>query len=127
MSKLTLAFVARRLQAESLVIVFGARPEGAVAHAFDGIPTLELGGLSVQATTELLSTTSGSTVDPDVGRRVAAGTQGCPLAVVELCSVQDQLAGGNVLRALRGAEATARSMKNVPPSMATLTPAKPAN
>jgi membrane dipeptidase len=38
-----------------------------------------------------------------------------------------KLAGGNVLRALRGAEATARSMKDVPPSMATLTPPKPAN
>jgi membrane dipeptidase len=31
-----------------------------------------------------------------------------------------KLAGGNVLRALRGAEATARSMKDVPPSMAAL-------
>ncbi|GAA4029469.1 dipeptidase [Sphingomonas rosea] len=31
-----------------------------------------------------------------------------------------KLAGGNVLRALRGAEATARAMKDVPPSMATL-------
>jgi membrane dipeptidase len=37
-----------------------------------------------------------------------------------------KLAGGNVLRALRGAEATARAMKNVPPSMAALEPAKPA-
>jgi membrane dipeptidase len=34
-----------------------------------------------------------------------------------------KLAGGNVLRALRGAEATARSMKDVPPSMAVLEPA----
>ncbi|GAA4023909.1 dipeptidase [Sphingomonas swuensis] len=34
-----------------------------------------------------------------------------------------KLAGGNVLRALRGAEATARSMKDVPPSMAVLAPA----
>ncbi|GLR48230.1 dipeptidase [Sphingomonas astaxanthinifaciens] len=31
-----------------------------------------------------------------------------------------KLAGGNILRALRGAEATARSMKDIPPSMATL-------
>jgi membrane dipeptidase len=31
-----------------------------------------------------------------------------------------KLAGGNVLRALRGAEATAASMKNVPPSLATV-------
>ena len=79
----TLVFVARRLQAESLVIVFGARPEGAAAHAFDAIETIELAGLSVEATTELLSTRSG-TIDPDVGRRVAAGTQGCPLAILEL-------------------------------------------
>jgi membrane dipeptidase len=35
-----------------------------------------------------------------------------------------KLAGGNVLRALRGAEATARSMAAEPPSMATLEPAK---
>nr|WP_314445961.1 dipeptidase [uncultured Sphingomonas sp.] len=34
-----------------------------------------------------------------------------------------KLAGGNVLRALRGAEATARSMKDVPPSMAVIGPA----
>ncbi|GAA4000346.1 dipeptidase [Sphingomonas humi] len=37
-----------------------------------------------------------------------------------------KLAGGNVLRALRGAEATARSLKDAPPSMAVLEPAKPA-
>lgn len=37
-----------------------------------------------------------------------------------------KLAGGNVLRALRAAEATSRSMKDVPPSMAVLTPATPA-
>jgi membrane dipeptidase len=38
-----------------------------------------------------------------------------------------KLAGGNVLRALRGAEATAARMKDVAPSMATLTPPKSAN
>ena len=31
-----------------------------------------------------------------------------------------KLAGGNVLRALRGAEAVARDMRNIPPSMAKL-------
>jgi membrane dipeptidase len=31
-----------------------------------------------------------------------------------------KLAGGNVLRAMRGAEATAAAMKDVPPSMATV-------
>jgi len=81
----TLVFVARRLQAESLVIFFGARPEGAAAHAFEAIETIELAGLSVEATTELLTTRSG-TIDPDVGRRIAAGTQGCPLAILELVS-----------------------------------------
>jgi membrane dipeptidase len=37
-----------------------------------------------------------------------------------------KLAGGNVLRALRSAEATARSMNDMPPSMAVLEPATPA-
>lgn len=36
-----------------------------------------------------------------------------------------RLAGGNILRALRGAEATARSMKDVPPSMAVLEKTSP--
>ena len=80
----TLAFVARRIRAESLAIVFGARSEGAGARVFDGIPTVELAGLSVEATSGLLSVTAGSAVDPEVGRRVAAGTHGNPLAVVEL-------------------------------------------
>ena len=35
-----------------------------------------------------------------------------------------KLAGGNVLRALRGAEATAASLRNAPPAMATLEPAR---
>ena len=90
----TLAFVARRLQAESLVIVFGARAQGAAAQAFDAIETLELGGLSVAATTELLSARS-ATIGPEVGRQVAAGTQGCPLAILELAQSLSpaQLAG----------------------------------
>jgi membrane dipeptidase len=54
------------------------------------------------------------------------GVQAYPLLFAELIrrgwSDADlaKLAGGNVLRALRGAEATAASMKNVPPSMATI-------
>jgi membrane dipeptidase len=35
-----------------------------------------------------------------------------------------KLAGGNVLRVMRQAEAVAASMKNEPPAMATLQPAK---
>ncbi|MBO3088834.1 AAA family ATPase [Cellulomonas dongxiuzhuiae] len=80
----TLVFVARRIQAESLAIVFAARPEGAAASSFDGIASVDLGPFSVAATTELLAVTTGAVVDPEVGCRVAAGTQGCPLAVVEL-------------------------------------------
>ncbi|GAB2613381.1 ATP-binding protein [Pseudactinotalea suaedae] len=79
-----LVFVARRIQAESLALVFAARPDDRVARSFDGLATVELSGLSAAATTELLSTASGSVVDPDVGRRLAVGTQGCPLALVEL-------------------------------------------
>lgn len=54
------------------------------------------------------------------------GVQSYPLLFAELIrrgwsdANLAKLAGGNVLRALRGAEATARSMKDLPPSMATL-------
>ncbi len=61
------------------------------------------------------------------------GVESYPLVFAELIrrgwSDADlaKLAGGNVLRALRGAEATARSMKDVQPSMAVLEPATTAN
>lgn len=58
------------------------------------------------------------------------GVQAYPLVFAELIrrgwsdSDLAKLAGGNVLRVLRKAEAVSRSMANEPPSMATLTPAK---
>ena len=57
------------------------------------------------------------------------GVQAYPLVFAELIrrgwSNADlaKLAGGNVLRALRGAEATARAMRDVPPAMDKLPPA----
>jgi membrane dipeptidase len=59
------------------------------------------------------------------------GVEGYPLLFAELIrrGWSDRnlakLAGGNVLRALRKAEAVASSMKDEPPSMATLESAKP--
>ncbi len=59
------------------------------------------------------------------------GVEGYPRLFAELIrrgwsdSNLAKLAGGNLLRALRGAEATARSMKDVAPSMAALEPATP--
>ena len=42
--------------------------------------------MSAEATCQLLARTSGTAVGAEVARRVAAGTQGCPLAVVELAA-----------------------------------------
>ncbi|MFC7535865.1 dipeptidase [Sphingomonas sp. GCM10030256] len=59
------------------------------------------------------------------------GVEGYPRLFAELIrrgwsdSNLAKLAGGNVLRALRGAEAAARAMKGQPPSLATLEPAAP--
>ena len=59
------------------------------------------------------------------------GVEGYPLLFAELIrrgwSDRDlaKLAGGNILRALRKAEEVASSMKDEPPSMATLESAKP--
>jgi DNA-binding CsgD family transcriptional regulator len=72
-----LLFAARRLDTESVVMLFGARPGGFPAA---GLPELILQGLSAQAATELLGDSQPS------GRRyrVLAEAAGNPLALLEL-------------------------------------------
>ena len=72
-----LTFAARRLDSESIAVLFGARP-GAFAAA--GLPELVVTGLSVQAATELL----GASLPPQQRYRVLAEAGGNPLALLEL-------------------------------------------
>src|SRR5262245_41134811 len=77
----TLAFVARRLSAESVGILFASRDPGA---ELTSLPTLRLRGLDHNAARELLLSAVGSPMDEPVRERIIAETRGNPLALVEL-------------------------------------------
>jgi DNA-binding CsgD family transcriptional regulator len=88
-----LRFVARRLEAEGIAMLFGAR-EGDV-RVFDApdVPSLVIGGLDSEAADQLLA--RGVAVAPSVRQRLLAQTHGNALALVELPSAltAEQLAG----------------------------------
>jgi len=91
----TLAFVARRLHADHVAMLFATADQSAATAALDGLPSLDLAGVSWQATAELLGALSGQPVDDRVAQRIAAETSGNPLAIVELADELSatQLAG----------------------------------
>ena len=92
-SALTLAFVARRLLAEPVGIVFAAREPGA---ELQHVPDLEVRGLVNGDARALLSSTVRFGLDGPVRDRIIAETRGNPLALVELPRglTPTQLAGG---------------------------------
>jgi DNA-binding CsgD family transcriptional regulator len=92
-SALTLAFVARRLLAEPVAIVFAAREPGmALAH----LPELEVHGVRDRDARALLSSGVPFKLDAQVRDRIIAETRGNPLALLELPRglTATQLAGG---------------------------------
>jgi len=92
-SALTLAFVARRLLAERVGVVFAARePGGELAH----LPQLEVCGLLRDDARALLGATVWLRLDESVSDRIVAETHGNPLALLELPRglTARQLAGG---------------------------------
>ena len=78
-----LAFVARRLAAESVVLLFGERDSVGLAH-LAGLPELRLGGLPDVAARELLASVITAPMDERVRNRILAETRGNPLALLEL-------------------------------------------
>ncbi|WP_198165816.1 ATP-binding protein [Agromyces laixinhei] len=92
-----LAFVARRVSAEQLVLVFGVRdPAEGTAHTFAGLPDLRLNGLDETNARVLLGTAVRAAFDDGVRDRIIAEARGNPLALLELPgSMQPaRLAGG---------------------------------
>src|SRR5689334_11744566 len=79
----TLAFVARRLMAESVALVFAVR-EPAEEQTFAGLPELTVGGLSDDDARALLGSAIAGRVDERVIERIVAETRGNPLALLEL-------------------------------------------
>ncbi|MGY2703025.1 MULTISPECIES: ATP-binding protein [unclassified Nocardioides] len=79
----TLEFVARRLLAEAVAMVFAVRePEGEAA--LQGLPEVRLGGLDPLAAGQLLEASVDGRLEDGVRERVVAETRGNPLALLEL-------------------------------------------
>jgi DNA-binding CsgD family transcriptional regulator len=96
-SRQTLAFVARRLCAESVAMVFATRTSS--SHELMGLPEQVVGGLAHHEAVELLATVFPGPLDDRVRDRLVAESQGNPLALLELPNDLDpaELAGGFAL------------------------------
>jgi ATP/maltotriose-dependent transcriptional regulator MalT len=94
-----LVFVARRLEAEGIVLLFAAR-EGEVRE-FDApeLAELRLAGLDADAAAALLDRHAGTALSPETRARLVEATGGHPLALLELPSTlsEAQLAGNEPL------------------------------
>src|SRR5271170_2689962 len=76
-----LAFVARRLLAEPVALVFATHEPG---EEFRGLPELAVGGLRQGDAQKLLGSVIGVPLDERVRDRILAETRGNPLALLEL-------------------------------------------
>jgi DNA-binding NarL/FixJ family response regulator len=98
MSAQTLAFVARRLLADHVALVFAMR-EPANLHDLTGLDELVVGGLGRNDARALLLSVIGGPVDEPVLERILSETRGNPLALLELprSLTSAELAGGFVV------------------------------
>ncbi len=78
-----LAFVARRLAADPLVLLFAEREPSSVAE-LTGLPELRLDALADTDSRELLQSVITTPLDENVRERLLAETRGNPLALLEL-------------------------------------------
>jgi predicted ATPase len=82
-----LVFVARRLEAERVALLFAARDGDIRRFNASGLPELEIGGLDRAAVGDLLAERAGVTVDQEVRHQLVEQTGGNALALTELPSV----------------------------------------
>jgi hypothetical protein len=79
-----LAFMARRLYADSIAMVFAVREPAASPGLLGGLPELVVSGLAARDAAELLTATAGSQLRPAVAERIVTETGGNPLALIEI-------------------------------------------
>jgi DNA-binding CsgD family transcriptional regulator len=98
----TLAFVARRLLAERVALVFALRESGD-EHFFEGLPELVIEGLASDEARLLLEAAIPGLLDERVKTRILGEAGGNPLALIELPRgfTPAELAGGFRLSAAR--------------------------
>ena len=94
-SSQTLAFVARRLLAERVALVFAVREQGG-EPVLAGLPELAIGGLTAEHARALLDAMIPGPLDEQVKARILDETRGNPLALIELPrgKTPAELAGG---------------------------------
>jgi hypothetical protein len=94
-----LLFVARRLDAERIVMLFAARDADGRSFTAPGLPTLELGGLDADAAETLLNRHAPVRIVPAVRDQIVERTGGNALALLELPSALSagQLSGSEPL------------------------------
>lgn len=90
-----LTFVARRIEAEGIAMVFAARDDPMRPFVAPDLPQLVVGGLDADAIDALLAERASATVAGTVRDRLLAGTLGNPLALTELAGTltSSQLTG----------------------------------
>jgi DNA-binding CsgD family transcriptional regulator len=79
-----LGFVARRLHADRMGMVFAVGDGQGSAAAVADLPELTVGGLPDEAAGELLAARAGGPVDPRVRDQILAEAAGNPLALIEI-------------------------------------------
>jgi DNA-binding CsgD family transcriptional regulator len=82
-SAAVLGFVARRLLADRVGMLFAVRDGEPHMAGFEGLAERRIGGLSDEAAHELLDASAGRALHPRVARRIVAEGAGNPLAVLE--------------------------------------------
>jgi DNA-binding CsgD family transcriptional regulator len=94
-----LRFVARRLDAEGVLLLFGAREGDVRVFEAEDVPSLVLDGLDAGAATTLLARKAGVDAAPTVRDRLVEQTNGNALALLEVSSelTPRQLAGDEPL------------------------------
>ena len=96
-----LVFVARRIEAEGIVMLFGAREGEVRRFEAPGLPELQLGGLDPAAAVELIDRHAGVALAPELRERLVVETGGNPLALLELSPAlsEAQLSGAEAVLA----------------------------
>ena len=82
-SAAVLSFVARRLLADPVGMLFAIRETAEPHPSLQVLPALRVTGLPEQDAYELLAAAVARPVHPDVAARIVAETEGNPLAIVE--------------------------------------------
>lgn len=79
-----LAFVARRLVADRIALLFAVREPAERRVPLSGVPELHIGGLLAEDVRSLLATIVATPLDSQVSERIISETGGNPLAILEL-------------------------------------------